>query len=60
MTSLLSVLFVTVHWKANFLVNMYCHNKYSDSDKVIWGSFSYLNLSSHIIYINFTSHFFKL
>ena len=30
--SLLFILFVTVHRKTNFLVNLYWENKYSDSD----------------------------
>ena len=30
--SLLFILFVTVHRKTNFLVNLYWDNKYSDSD----------------------------
>ena len=30
--SLLFILFVAVHRKKNVLVNLYCDNKYSDSD----------------------------
>ena len=29
--SVLFILFVAVHRKTNFLVNLYCDNKYSDS-----------------------------